>query len=60
MLVAVSDFEAVNGKGVSGRVDGDRVLAGNAAMQADARIDTSAFAGHAPAEMIEALRTATR
>ncbi|WP_051108303.1 heavy metal translocating P-type ATPase [Rhizobium giardinii] len=47
-LVAVSDFEAVNGKGVSGRVDGDRVLAGNAAMLlADVGVDTSAFAGHA-------------
>jgi Cu+-exporting ATPase len=46
-LIAVSDFEAVNGKGVSGRVDGDRVLAGNAAMLADVGVDTSAFAGHA-------------
>ena len=46
-LVAVSDFEAVNGKGVSGRVDGDRVLAGNAAMLADVDVSTSAFAGHA-------------
>ncbi|WP_349437848.1 heavy metal translocating P-type ATPase [Pararhizobium sp. A13] len=46
-LVAVSDFEAVNGKGVSGRVDGDLVLAGNAAMLADVGIDTSAFADHA-------------
>jgi len=46
-LVAVSDFEAVNGKGVSGRVDGDLVLAGNAAMLADVGIDTSAFVDHA-------------
>lgn len=46
-LLAVSDFEAVDGKGVSGRVDGDLVLAGNAAMLADVGIDTSAFANHA-------------
>jgi Cu+-exporting ATPase len=46
-LAAVSDFEAVNGKGVSGRVDGDLVLAGNAAMLSDAGIDTAAFAAHA-------------
>ncbi|WP_222857183.1 heavy metal translocating P-type ATPase [Rhizobium herbae] len=46
-LVSVTDFEAVNGKGVSGRVDGDLVLAGNAAMLADVGVDTSAFAGHA-------------
>ncbi len=46
-LIAVSDFEAVNGKGVSGRVDGDLVLAGNAAMLADVGIDTSAFVDHA-------------
>ncbi|MCV9960806.1 heavy metal translocating P-type ATPase [Pararhizobium sp. BT-229] len=47
LLAAVSDFEAVNGKGVSGRVDGDLVLAGNAAMLSDAGIDTAAFAAHA-------------
>lgn len=46
-LLAVSDFEAVNGKGVSGRVDGYLVLAGNAAMLADVGIDRSAFANHA-------------
>ena len=47
LLVSVTDFEAVNGKGVSGKVEGETVMAGNAAMMADAAIDITSFAGHA-------------
>ncbi|WP_209848759.1 heavy metal translocating P-type ATPase [Rhizobium herbae] len=47
LLTAVTDFEAINGKGVSGKVDGETVMAGNAAMMADAAIDITSFAGHA-------------
>lgn len=47
LLAAVTDFEAINGKGVSGKVDGEMVMAGNAAMMADAAIDITSFAGHA-------------
>ncbi len=47
LLAAVTDFEAINGKGVSGKVDGEMVMAGNAAMMADASIDITSFAGHA-------------
>ncbi len=47
LLAAVTDFEAINGKGVSGKVDGEMVMAGNAAMMADATIDITSFAGHA-------------
>ncbi|WP_068955749.1 heavy metal translocating P-type ATPase [Pararhizobium polonicum] len=47
LLTSVTDFEAINGKGVSGKVDGETVMAGNAAMMADAAIDITSFAGHA-------------
>lgn len=47
LLAAVTDFEAINGKGVSGKVDGEMVMAGNAAMMADAAIDVASFTGHA-------------
>lgn len=47
VLMPVSDFEATNGKGVAGRVDGDRVLAGNVVMMMNAGIDTTVFADHA-------------
>ncbi len=47
VLMPVSDFEATNGKGVAGLVDGDRVLAGNVVMMMNAGIDTTVFADHA-------------
>jgi Cu+-exporting ATPase len=47
LLTSVTDFEAINGKGVSGKVDGETVMAGNAAMMAEATIDITSFAGHA-------------
>lgn len=39
---SVSEFEAVFGKGVRGRIDGRRYLAGNSALMEEAGIDTSA------------------
>ncbi|HTO33218.1 MAG TPA: heavy metal translocating P-type ATPase [Pararhizobium sp.] len=47
MLLDVTDFIAINGKGVSGRVDGETVLAGNSAMMADAGVDITVFSDHA-------------
>nr|WP_244484300.1 MULTISPECIES: heavy metal translocating P-type ATPase [unclassified Rhizobium] len=47
VLMPVTDFEATNGKGVAGRVHGDRVLAGNVVMMMNAGIDTTVFADHA-------------
>lgn len=41
-LETVSDFDAVTGKGVKGRVGTRRVLLGNAAMMASENIDTTA------------------
>ncbi|WP_455273397.1 heavy metal translocating P-type ATPase [Rhizobium herbae] len=46
-LTAVTDFESINGKGVSGQVDGEMVMAGNAVMMAEAAIDITSFASHA-------------
>ncbi|ANK81711.1 MAG: copper-translocating P-type ATPase [Rhizobiales bacterium NRL2] len=40
---ATSDFEAVTGKGVKGRVDGRAILMGNRAMMDDAGIDVGAW-----------------
>ncbi|WP_438753535.1 heavy metal translocating P-type ATPase [Pararhizobium sp. O133] len=48
--VALSDvtkFNAINGKGVSGQVEGQTVLAGNSAMMADAAVDITVFSHHA-------------
>ena len=42
-LAAAEDFEAVTGKGVKGRVGGQRVALGNAALLADLGIDASAL-----------------
>ncbi len=47
-LDKVEDFQAVSGKGVSGRIAGRRVLLGNAALLSDNGIDTASLA--APAE----------
>ncbi|WP_353472101.1 heavy metal translocating P-type ATPase [Salipiger sp. H15] len=41
------DFEAVTGKGVTGRVGGARALPGNAALMADEGVDLGALAGRA-------------
>jgi Cu+-exporting ATPase len=49
--VAASAFEAVSGKGVKGRVDGQVVALGNDALLADLGIDTAALA-----PTVEALR----
>jgi Cu+-exporting ATPase len=38
-LASVADFASVTGKGVQGTIDGCRVLIGNAALLADAKID---------------------
>ncbi len=43
------DFEAVTGRGVSGRVDGRVVLAGNAAFMDESKVDVSSFATRAEA-----------
>ena len=42
-LAAVSDFDAPSGKGVSGVIEGHRVVVGNRRIMADAAIDTAAF-----------------
>lgn len=42
-LAAVSDFDAPSGKGVSGVIEGHRVIVGNRRIMADAAIDTAAF-----------------
>ncbi|WP_114963513.1 heavy metal translocating P-type ATPase [Tritonibacter mobilis] len=47
-----TDFEAVTGKGVKGRVEGAEVLLGNAALLSDAGIDTKALA-----DRVEALQS---
>ena len=48
-LSAAEDFDAVTGKGVTGRVDGKAILLGNRALLADAGIDASALAETADA-----------
>jgi Cu+-exporting ATPase len=48
-LASATDFAAPSGKGVSGVVDGRRVLIGNAAMLADAGIDAGALRADAEA-----------
>jgi Cu+-exporting ATPase len=47
-----TDFEAVTGKGVKGRVEGAEVLLGNEALLSDAGIDTKALA-----DRVEALQS---
>ncbi len=42
-LAPVSDFDAPSGKGVSGVIEGHRVVVGNRRIMADAAIDTAAF-----------------
>jgi Cu+-exporting ATPase len=42
-LSAVSDFDAPSGKGVTGVIDGRRVVVGNRRIMAEAGIDTAAF-----------------
>lgn len=42
-MLDAKDFEAVTGKGVKGRVDGSDVYLGNAALLADAGIDTGSL-----------------
>jgi Cu+-exporting ATPase len=46
-LPRVADFEAVNGKGVKGRVDGHAVAAGNRAFLTELGIDVTPFAERA-------------
>jgi len=46
-LVEAAAFQSVTGKGMQAEVDGHRVLAGNAALLADAGIDPGALAGRA-------------
>jgi Cu+-exporting ATPase len=46
-LSDVQDFDAVTGKGVSGMVDGKRILLGNRALLDDAGIDTAPIAADA-------------
>jgi len=48
-LVDASDFDSPAGKGVSGGVDGRRVLIGNAAFLGESGIDTKALASEADA-----------
>ncbi|WP_335947707.1 heavy metal translocating P-type ATPase [Salipiger bermudensis] len=43
------DFEAVTGKGVTGRVDGQRVALGNAALMQDERVDPGSLLDRAKA-----------
>jgi len=42
-LAPVSDFDAPSGKGVSGVIEGHRVVVGNRRIMVDAAIDTAAF-----------------
>ncbi|HVX34867.1 MAG TPA: heavy metal translocating P-type ATPase [Hyphomicrobium sp.] len=42
-LASVTDFDAPSGKGVSGMIDGHRVIVGNRRIMADSGIDTVAF-----------------
>ncbi|MFA7305269.1 MAG: heavy metal translocating P-type ATPase [Hyphomicrobium sp.] len=42
-LAAVSDFDAPSGKGVTGVIEGRRVVVGNRRIMAEAGIDTAAF-----------------
>lgn len=46
-LAATSDFSAPSGKGISGTIEGHRVIIGNQRIMADAGIDTSARAAEA-------------
>jgi len=46
-LASVTDFASVTGKGVQGTIDGRRVLIGNAALLADAKIDAGRLAERA-------------
>ena len=48
-LSAAADFDAVTGKGVTGDIDGARVLLGNRALLEDAGIDIAALAAEADA-----------
>ena len=49
LLEKVSEFEAVAGQGVSGRVDGRMVLAGNRRMMKARQVDTSGLEGRGEA-----------
>jgi len=46
-LASVTDFASVTGKGVQGTIDGRRVLIGNAALLADAKVDGGRLAERA-------------
>jgi heavy metal translocating P-type ATPase len=46
-LASVAEFASVTGKGVQGTIDGRRVLIGNAALLADAKVDAGRLAGRA-------------
>jgi Cu+-exporting ATPase len=48
-LLDVDGFEAVSGKGVTGRIEGRSMALGNPALLEDLRIDTSPLAGRAEA-----------
>jgi len=48
-LASVADFASVTGKGVQGTIDGRRVLIGNAALLADAKVDAGRLAERAQA-----------
>ena len=47
VLPAATEFDAVTGKGVTGIIDGHRVLLGNRTLLADAAIDTASLAADA-------------
>ena len=48
-LTDAADFDAPSGKGVSGTIDGRRIVIGNRAMMAEAGIDTAPLAAEAEA-----------
>ena len=52
-LAPVADFASVTGKGVRGTIDGRRVLIGNAALLADAKVDAGRLAERARALQAE-------
>jgi Cu+-exporting ATPase len=52
-LASVADFASVTGKGVRGTIEGRRVLIGNAALLADAKVETGRLAERAQALQAE-------
>jgi heavy metal translocating P-type ATPase len=52
-LASVADFASITGKGVQGTIDGRRVLIGNAALLADAKVDAGRLAERAQSLQVE-------